>query len=135
MLNLSPDNKVYLNEENLTSLQLVTQEKSSNKLMRILYVLFGLLFLALFLPWTQNISSKGKLITLRPEQRPQTINTIIAGRIEKWYVQEGQRVKKGDTMLFISEVKEDYLDPNLVPRTDDQILSKEKGIGSNNSRE
>jgi len=89
-----------------------------------------LLFITLFLPWTQNFRGKGKLTTLNPSERPQTLNSIIPGRIEKWYVQEGQRVKKGDTMLFISEVKEDYLDPNLVPRTDDQILSKEKGIGS-----
>jgi adhesin transport system membrane fusion protein len=89
-----------------------------------------LLFVTLFLPWTQNFRGKGKLTTLNPSERPQTLNSIIPGRIEKWYVQEGQRVKKGDTMLFISEVKEDYLDPNLVPRTDDQILSKEKGIGS-----
>ena len=93
-----------------------------------------LMFITLFLPWTQNFRGKGKLTTLNPSERPQTLNSIIPGRIEKWYVQEGQRVKKGDTMLFISEVKEDYLDPNLVPRTDDQILSKEKGIGSYQSK-
>ena len=89
-----------------------------------------ILAITLFLPWTQNFRGKGKLTTLNPSERPQTLNSIIPGRIEKWYVREGQLVKKGDTMLFISEVKEDYLDPNLVPRTDDQIQSKEKGIGA-----
>ena len=71
----------------------------------------------LFLPWTQNISGSGSVTTLKPDQRPQTIHTAIAGRIEKWYVKEGDFVNKGDTILFISETKEEYLDPNLVETT------------------
>ena len=79
----------------------------------------------LFLPWTQNISGSGAVTTLKPDQRPQTIHTAIAGRIEKWYVKEGDYVKKGDTILFISETKEDYLDPNLVKNTENQMKAKE----------
>jgi len=71
----------------------------------------------LFMPWTQNISGSGAVTTLKPDQRPQTIHSAIAGRIEKWYVKEGDYVQKGDTILFISEVKEDYLDPNLMENT------------------
>jgi multidrug resistance efflux pump len=82
----------------------------------------------MFIPWTQNVRSNGKLITLRPEQRPQTINTIIAGRIEKWYVKDGDIVKKGDTLLFISEVKDGYFDPKLIERTKDQIRVKEQSV-------
>jgi multidrug resistance efflux pump len=77
-----------------------------------------------FLPWTQNIKGSGSVTTVSPEQRPQTIHTAIAGRIEKWYVAEGQYVKKGDTILFISEVKEDYLDPNLITNTQNQVNAK-----------
>jgi pyruvate/2-oxoglutarate dehydrogenase complex dihydrolipoamide acyltransferase (E2) component len=51
--------------------------------------------------------------TLKPNQRPQSIQSVISGRIENWYVQEGDFVKQ-DTILFISEIKEDYMDPNLV---------------------
>ena len=54
--------------------------------------IFAVLFL--FLPWTQNISGTGSVTTLKPNQRPQTIHTGIAGRIEKWYVQEGDFIKK-----------------------------------------
>ena len=57
---------------------------------------------ALFLPWTQTISGSGNVTTLKPNQRPQSIQSVISGRIEKWYVQEGDYVKKGDTILFIS---------------------------------
>jgi multidrug efflux pump subunit AcrA (membrane-fusion protein) len=55
--------------------------------------------------------------TLKPNQRPQSIQSVISGRIENWYVQEGDFVKQ-DTILFISEIKEDYMDPNLVANTE-----------------
>lgn len=89
-----------------------------------------LTFLFLFLPWTQNISGSGFVTTLKPDQRPQNIQTAIAGRIEKWYVSEGDFVKKGDTILFISEIKEDYLDPNLVENTGNQVIAKENAATS-----
>ena len=90
--------------------------------------LFG--FIVLFLPWTQNIRGDGYLTTLKPDQRPQTIQSPIPGRIEKWYVQEGDYVKKGDTILFISEVKGEYFDPNLVSRTGQQIKAKTASVSS-----
>jgi adhesin transport system membrane fusion protein len=93
--------------------------------------LFAILVLIImFLPWTQNISGTGFLTTLRPDQRPQTIQSPIPGKIEKWYVREGDFVKKGDTILFISEVKSEYFDPNLVSRTGQQIDAKTRSITS-----
>ncbi len=88
--------------------------------------IFGFIFL--FLPWTQNIRGKGFLTTLSPDQRPQTIQSPIPGRIEKWYVQEGDAVQKGDTILFISEIKGEYFDPKLVERTGAQIKNKESSV-------
>ena len=87
-------------------------------------------FITLFFPWTQNISGQGKVTTLKLDQRPQTIQSPIPGRIEKWYVQEGDQVKKGDTILEISEIKSDYFDPNLVARTQEQIKSKASSVTS-----
>lgn len=83
------------------------------------------LAIALFLPWTQNIRAKGKVTTLRQEQRPQELNAIIAGAVVKWYVKEGDFVEKGDTILQLGEVKVDYFDPQLLNRTQDQIASKQ----------
>ncbi len=128
MLNLSPTNKNQLPREDFWALRSVIKEKSSKKIVRVFYVFFFLAVVFMFIPWTQNVRSNGKLITLRPEQRPQTINTIIAGRIEKWYVKDGDIVKKGDTLLFISEVKDGYFDPKLVERTKDQIRVKEQSV-------
>ncbi|TKD65385.1 HlyD family secretion protein [Flavobacterium sp. ASW18X] len=87
-------------------------------------------FIILFLPWTQNVSGKGALTTLTPEQRPQTIQSPIPGRIEKWYVREGDFVNKGDTILHISEVKNEYFDPQLVERTGQQLKAKEMAVTS-----
>lgn len=98
---------------------------------RVRYWFWGILivlFFLLFLPWTQNIRSKGRVTTLRPEQRPQQINTIIGGRIVRWNVKEGDRVKKGDTLLQLTEVKEPYLDPQLVQRTGEQLDAKQRSI-------
>ena len=71
----------------------------------------------LFLPWTQNVTADGYVTTLTPEQRPQTIQSQIPGQIERWYVREGDFVKKGDTILHISEIKTEYQDPKLVERS------------------
>lgn len=89
---------------------------------------FGLLFM--ILPWTQNIQASGIVTTLRPEQRPQVIPSPIDGRIERWFVREGERLKAGDTIAFISEIKSDYLDPDLVPRTERQVQAKTGAISS-----
>lgn len=89
-------------------------------------IVFFILFL--FLPWTQNIQSNGLVTTRMQENRPQDIQTQIAGRIAKWYVKEGDMVRKGDTILFLSEVKDDYLDPLLVERTREQATAKRNSI-------
>ena len=83
--------------------------------------------IVLFLPWTQNIKVQGNVSTLYQEQRPQQLNSPIPGKIIKWYVKNGDNVKKGDTLLQLSEVKEDYLDPLLVKRTEQQVEAK-KGV-------
>ena len=80
--------------------------------------------LIMFLPWTQNINAQGALTTLKPSQRPQTIESTVAGRIENWFVNEGDTIEKGDTIVYLSEIKDDYFDPNLLDRTKDQINAK-----------
>jgi len=131
MLNIT-QNKVKDKEriEKLQSFQVLRARVNSRRLIKILYAFGALLFILLFLPWTQNIRSNADVTALKPSQRPQTIHSIIPGRIEKWYVQEGQFVKQGDTILFISEIKGEYLDPNLVENAEQQLRSKEFAVKS-----
>ena len=98
-----------------------------NKVMTV----FGVVLLAiLFLPWTQIVQGNGFVTTLQPNQRPQNIESAIAGRIEKWYVKEGQIVKKGDTILHISEVTDKFFDPDLLMRAQSQITAKNFSVES-----
>lgn len=103
----------------------------SNKANTVRYWSYGIgafFIILLFLPWTQNISASGNVTTLYQDQRPQQMNSIIAGRIVKWFVREGDFVKKGDTIVQLLDVKDDFLDPKLVERTEEQLLSKKQKI-------
>jgi multidrug resistance efflux pump len=90
-------------------------------------ILAGLIII-LFIPWTQNIRATGDITTLRQEQRPQQLNTIIPGKVAKWHVKEGDYVKAGDTIMQLAEIKDDYLDPNLLSRTKEQLTAKEMSV-------
>jgi multidrug resistance efflux pump len=105
-----------LDTKSLKAFELNHQFEPYKKTARIYLVLFLLMISLTFLPWTQNIQTSGSIITLEPDKRPQTIHSIIDGRIEKWYIREGDYVSKGDTILQISETKENFLDPDLVLR-------------------
>jgi multidrug resistance efflux pump len=131
MLNISP-NKLNRKIDLLRfrSAKTVFHSRHYKHFDRFLLAFSGIGLIVLFLPWTQTISGKGYLTTRNPEHRPQTIQSPIPGRIEKWYVQEGDFVKKGDTILFISEVKNEYFDPNLIARTGEQIKAKSMSVTS-----
>lgn len=131
MLNIS-DYSIHerLNPSKYKSFDHLGKKKPNRKFNRILLYFLVVTLLFLFVPWTQNIQGTGFVTTLTPDQRPQTIHTAIAGRIEKWYVNEGDYVKKGDTILFISEVKDDYFDPNLVANTASQVNAKKQSLVS-----
>ena len=131
MLNIS-ENSINkdLDQKEYNSLNYINSLVSGKVFLRLMSVFFGASLLFLFLPWTQNIRATGNVTTLKPDQRPQTVHSIIAGRIEKWYVKEGDFVKKGDTILFISEIKDNYFDPNLLGRTEDQVKAKEFSVKS-----
>lgn len=135
MLNISP-NKLNKKVDISTykSGKKVFHQRHFKQFNRFL-IAFGITgIIILFLPWTQNINSRGNVTTLTLDQRPQTIQSPIPGRIEKWFVKEGDRVKKGDTILFISEIKNEYFDPNLVNRTGKQIKAKEASVVSYNEK-
>lgn len=90
-------------------------------------VLLGLVAV-LFLPWTQNIKSKGTVTTIKQENRSSEINSPISGKVNKWWVKEGDFVEAGDTIALISEVKTEYLDPKLIERTKRQLDVKKENI-------
>lgn len=130
MLNLSKNRIPEAFGEQSILFKTLRTPSPGRKIARVLIAITFLFFILLFFPWQQNIRGKGKLTALSPSQRPQSIETAIAGRISSWKVREGQFVNKGDTILTLSEVKDKYFDPQLLRRTQDQIDAKRGGIAS-----
>ncbi|MCB0518294.1 MAG: HlyD family efflux transporter periplasmic adaptor subunit [Lewinellaceae bacterium] len=131
MLNIS-HNRIegQVDQKDYKAFGLIWEPRAARIFKHIVLALLVLALIILLLPWTQNIRAKGYVTTLQPGQRPQAIPSIIAGRIEKWYVREGDFVSKGDTILQVSEVKDDYFDPDLIPRTEQQLAAKGFSVSS-----
>ncbi len=135
MLNISLNSiQNRIPDEEFTSLTANHLSKSHRVIARWIVGIIVAAVALLFLPWTQNIQSKGKITTLLPQQRPQTVQANIDGRIERWFVQEGQAIKKGDTIALISEIKTEYGDPQLLSRTESQITAKESSKEAYNAK-
>lgn len=84
----------------------------------------GVVVLLMFLPWQQYVTGKGSVIAYRPEDRPQVVNTAIAGRITQWHVAEGQFVRRGQPIITLAEIKDAYLDPATADRYGEQVQAK-----------
>lgn len=107
-------------QRDLPSMRLAETPRIARRLGRLLLFAMPLLVVALvFIPWTQNVHGTGQAIAFNPVQRPQFIVSPIEGRIKKWYVVEGQRVKPGERIVEMVDN-----DPNLMLR----LLDEEKAI-------
>ena len=73
-------------------------------------LLFLLVFLALT-PWQQNVRGVGRVVAYIPAERQQMIGAPVEGRIARWWVREGSRVKGGEV---IAELLDN--DPLLLQR-------------------
>lgn len=62
-----------------------------------------------FVPWLQTAQAQGQVVALDPEDRAQEVTTLVPGRVERWYVQDGQQVARGDAIARVVD-----LDPNLL---------------------
>jgi multidrug resistance efflux pump len=129
MLNLSRNrvNKI-IEQEKLYSLRAIKTPRAGRILARWLMVLGVIFLIILFVPWQQNVRGTGKVTAFDPMNRPQTVQSAIAGRIEHWHVREGEYVEKGDTIITLSEIKDKYFDPQLLMRLQEQINAKEQSL-------
>lgn len=107
------------------SLDLVYERDRKRYTQRWVWALLIVIGVFLLLPWTQNIRSNGFVTTINQGDRPQELNSQIPGKILRWFVKEGDFVQAGDTILQLGEIKDDYLDPMIVPRTQQQIDQNE----------
>lgn len=131
MLNISKNSvQTTIWSSSYTTVQNIGNNLAQKVFLKLILGVLVLIIGMLFLPWTQNIQSNGVITALRPDERPQTIQNTIPGKIEKWYVQEGDLVEKGDTILYLTEIKTEYFDPQLIERTQEQVQAKANGINA-----
>ena len=89
------------------------------------------LFLALLVflsitPWQQNVQGHGRVVAYTPADRQQTIGAPVEGRISKWFVKEGSRVKQGEV---IAELQDN--DPLLLQRLNNEyqvLLDRQSAV-------
>ncbi len=83
------------------------------------FIVGGIISAAIFLifvPWQQTVVGSGKVTSFLPEARPQTVESVISGRIVKWYVVEGAKVKKGDTICILADINVNFFDRELLDK-------------------
>lgn len=88
--------------------------------MTMLLLLVVIVAVLLFVPWQQSITGIGRVTVYSPMDRPQAVESLITGRVERWHVREGQAVHKGQLLLEISEIDPKYLDPAQLTRMEAQ---------------
>ena len=62
-------------------------------------------------PWVQTANGTGQVVALDPDDRQQQVTAFVPGRVERWYVHDGQHVAKGDPIARVVD-----LDPDLLSR-------------------
>ncbi|MDP4006547.1 efflux RND transporter periplasmic adaptor subunit [Methylobacterium sp. NEAU K] len=65
----------------------------------------------LYVPWVQTSAGTGRVIAPNPADRVQTITALVQGRVEHWYVEDGQQVRTGDPIARLVDN-----DPFLLQR-------------------
>ena len=73
-------------------------------------VVATILFITL-VPWVQTAQGTGQVIAFDPRDRQQNITALVPGRLDRWYVTDGARVKAGDPIARVLDI-----DPNLISR-------------------
>lgn len=94
------------------AVQIPDRLRFSSRLAIKLVVLF--LLVIAFVPWTQTITVTGQLSAYTPYERPQDVESQITGRIKKWHVFEGVRVKQGDLILELDDYDPNFMAPDLL---------------------
>jgi len=96
----------------LSALSAAQTPRLVSVLARVCVWLFLLTPPALLLsPWQQNIAGTGRVSAFVPAERQQTVDATVSGRISRWLVREGYKVKAGDVLVEIADV-----DPELLQR-------------------
>lgn len=87
--------------------------------------LLGLLLVPglLIIPWQQTVAGSGRVVAYSPTERQQDIEAPVSGRIVRWHVVEGSRVKAGDPILDMADI-----DPHYMRRLEERLMADQDRI-------
>jgi len=99
------------------TLETLVPPKPTRSFARLILVLLVLLAVVLSAaPWIQTAAGYGQIIALDPTNRVQSVTASLSGRIKRWHVQEGSRVKLGDPLVELIDN-----DPNYTERLQAEV--------------
>ncbi|MFT4690794.1 MAG: multidrug efflux pump subunit AcrA (membrane-fusion protein) [Limisphaerales bacterium] len=79
-------------------------------MLALLLICAGSLAVALVkLPWQQTASGHGQVVAFSQNERIQNLDAPLSGRINRWFVQEGDMVTEGDPIAEILDIAPDIL--------------------------
>ncbi len=85
--------------------------RSSTRLARNLLIVLGIILVLLVVtPWQQTIPGAGRVIAFNPEERRQTVEAPVDGRVVTWHVVEGAAVKKSEPIVDLADNDPDIMD-------------------------
>ena len=112
----------------LPSMALVNRYPRARGIAWILVIVFAVLVVLMALmPWQQSISGAGRVTAQVPLERQQTISAPVDGRVVRWHVMEGTRVKQGDPVVEVSDN-----DPSVIERLRGELTAakeREQSLG------
>ena len=77
----------------------------------------------LFVPWQQTVAGTGRVVAYSPTERQQELQAPVSGRIIRWHVVEGSRVKAGDRIADMADI-----DPDFLSRIEERLRADQDRI-------
>ncbi|MBC7881836.1 MAG: biotin/lipoyl-binding protein [Anaerolineae bacterium] len=111
MLQALPQSKQTL-PKSLQTLQTPRPLSTLAIVLTALAVATGVVLVAV--PWQQTVSGKGKVIVFSPRDRPQNLEAQISARLDRWLVSEGDSVKAGQIIAYLTDIDSKFLDPSQL---------------------
>jgi adhesin transport system membrane fusion protein len=114
----------------LEAAELVPRLAGATQVARTLALLLVLFMLASALaPWQQSVRGAGRVIAFAATERRQAVQTQVAGRVVRWLVQEGARVREGDPLVELADN-----DPQLLERLGTERSANSQKLSSYRDR-
>lgn len=121
----------------LPAMELVGSPHSARRLAIALTVMLIISAVALiFTPWQQSVSGDGKVSALTPVERTQFLAAPVEGRVLRWHVTEGSKVKAGQLVVELTDNDPQILDRIRAERSavEDRRLNAEGRVRAHEER-